>query len=191
MASDTSPVSSGSNANPIGNSVGNQNGISVGNPVPQLSTVQITQPNPEVHNPVPGKKLIKFDPLLRPLTPLELTFWFVLAFKRFPASRAPFWYIYLPILKNVIWPLLASLTCQESNFMSFKWGLIIPYNKIFNFMGLLPVLQLIVIWPLFGPLASNRVVQLQIWYHQTTFQAQITLENHLSRKNIAFFENRP
>ena len=60
MASDTSPVSSGSNANPIGNSVGNQNGISVGNPVPQLSTVQITQPNPEVHNPVPGKKLSKF-----------------------------------------------------------------------------------------------------------------------------------
>ena len=59
MASDTSPVSSGSNANPIGNSVGNQNGISVGNPVPQLSTVQITQPNPEVHNPVPGKKLNK------------------------------------------------------------------------------------------------------------------------------------
>ena len=38
--------------------------------------------------------------------------------------------------------------------------------------------------------ASNRVVQLQIRYHQTSFQAQITLEIHFSRKNIAFFENR-
>ena len=38
--------------------------------------------------------------------------------------------------------------------------------------------------------ASNRVIQLQIWYRQTTYQARITLEIHFSQKNIAFFENR-
>ena len=41
------------------------------------------------------------------------------------------------------------------------------------------------------PLASKGVVELQIRYQKTTFQARSTLGKHHSRKNIAFFENRP